>query len=265
MSECRLCGRSGFFTATDKNGLCGRCSAAAAIELAHTLEQLNAMQEHLRYSRSTKKRLADCDQMLQLLEVVRDKYESKGVFILKPVTADWATEIGTWREPIVIEGATSSVERAFENVFASTTVKTATHYLRHVVDVIADAQAQLATPNEDLATLAAKAERLLSATMQTTDEQIARNAARIASDRHSEVTRKARQRLVEAGIDLVVVLGGPHPCADCQALIDDGPYSLSGTDPAHVSLDAAIGACPHFGAADCCCCIVADTSALDEM
>jgi hypothetical protein len=260
-----LCGRSGFFTATDKNGLCGRCGAAAVVELAQTLEQLNAAQEHLRYSRSTKKRLADCDRMLQLLAVVHDKYESRGVFILKPVTAGWATEIATWREPIVIEGAAASVERAFENVFASTTVKSATHYLRHALDLVTDAQAQLATPNPDLATLAAKAEKLLSATMQTTDEQIARNAARIATDRHSEVTRQTRQRLTEAGIDLVVVLGGPRPCADCQALIDHGPYSLSGTDPAHVSLDTAIEACAHFGAADCCCCIVADTSALDEM
>jgi len=265
MAECRFCGHSGFLVRTDKNGLCRRCSAVAEIELTQVVAELDAAQEHLHYSRSTRKRLADCERMLELLALVRDKYELKGIFILKPVTAEWVAEIHSWREPIIIEGVTVTAESAFEKAFASTTVKVASRHLQHAAQAVADAQAQLEVPNESLTTLGAKAEKLLSAILQSTDEQVARQAARMGAERHSAQTAQTRQRLLSVGIDLVVVIGGAEPCEDCRALIAGGPYSLSGADPAHVPFDAAVKAHSHFGAADCHCCIVADATALDAM
>jgi len=76
---------------------------------------------------------------------------------------------------------------------------------------------------------------------------------------------KTRKRLLSAGIDLAVVIGGAEPCEQCQAMMDGGPYSLSGTDSAHMSWDAARKAYPHFGAADCRCALGADTSELDAI
>lgn len=265
MAECRLCGQSGFFVVTDKNGLCRGCNASAAAELTQVVAELNAAQDHIENSRSTKKRLADCEQMLELLDLVRDKYESKGIFILKPVTADWVATIESWREPIVIEGVTANIQDVFDKALGSCTVKDAAHHAQHAAKIVADAQAQLERPNDELTRLGDYAEKLLSSVLRTTDEVFARNADRIGRERHSAQTAQTRDRLLGNGTDLVAVIGGGEPCQDCKALIDGGPYSLSGEDRAHTSWDAAVKAHPHFGAADCRCCLVADTTEFDDI
>jgi len=73
-------------------------------------------------------------------------------------------------------------------------------------------------------------------------------------------------RLGESGIDLVdVVGGGGNVCDSCQAAEDNGPYSLSGNDPDHMSIAEAEATYAHLFGPNCSHSVAPNTDAFDAL
>lgn len=123
MGQCKYCGKKGFFTSVDSNGLCNVC----APRVLHDIKQrFRVLQDSLRMAqegKTFKTRLSRCDLLLEHAQHLLT-YEQKGIPTFAPSPSEILEEFGKYRDQIVLEEAQAIVDKAKEKADIATTPKT---------------------------------------------------------------------------------------------------------------------------------------------
>lgn len=122
MAKCKYCGRGGWLSSTDSNGLCSNCAPAVTSHISSAarvvVESLKLAQE----GKTFKTRLSRCDV---LIERAGDliQYEERGIPTIEPAPSTIVTESHQLRDEIILEAANAVAEQARDKADLAATAR----------------------------------------------------------------------------------------------------------------------------------------------
>ena len=123
MSQCKRCGKKGFFLSLHPNGLCNECNTIVVLDVYERTRCIEACMKVIDKSKNVNTRLSRCDVVLEHAEALLE-YEQKGIPTIDPYPSSLIVEVRKNRDEIIIESVNAKVEKALTKVELSTSPKT---------------------------------------------------------------------------------------------------------------------------------------------
>lgn len=123
MATCKYCGKSGWFTSVNRNGLCGKCVPVVELDIQQRTRIVNESATLVDTSKKLETRLARCDLIIEHVSEMR-KYEERGIPISDPPPSVVLSNTIKAKDEIVAEAMHEHARKARSKAETATTVRT---------------------------------------------------------------------------------------------------------------------------------------------
>lgn len=159
MAKCRYCGKRGFFTRTDADGLCKGCAPVVAVVVQSAARVITESNDIINTSKNHATRISRCDVILDRLSPLRD-LEAKNIPTISPSPSVLRRIFTEERETIVCEQASENVDKLVAKSESAKSAKGRRNPLTKALDLIDEARGEVQNPAK-LNALAQRVERRL--------------------------------------------------------------------------------------------------------